>query len=123
MPSRSHARRRRRSHRVAGAQPRDWGHADFVDAAAVCVTEILANVHCHAATPEGELGLRKLPEDGVRVSVGDRSPVLPVWYTEPDWHTESGRGTFLTASVADLWGVTPRNGGKQLRAQSTAVNS
>ena len=40
------------------------------------------------------------------MSVGDASPVLPVWYTEPDWDTER-----------------PRNGGKQVWAQFTAVNS
>jgi hypothetical protein len=54
--------------------------------------------------------------------VGDRSPVLPVRYTEPDWDTESGRG-ILIASMADPRGVTPRNGGKQVWAWFTAVNS
>ncbi|WP_165396424.1 ATP-binding protein [Streptomyces sp. F001] len=55
--------------------------------------------------------------------VGHRSPGLPVRYTEPDWDAESGRGIFLIAPVADVWGVTPRNGGKQVWAQFTAVNS
>ncbi|WP_328677507.1 ATP-binding protein [Streptomyces sp. NBC_00322] len=68
-------------------------------------------------------GPRKLPEGGVQVYVGGRSPVRPVWYTEPDWDTESGRGIFLIAFVADLWDVTPRNGGKRVWAQFTAVNS
>lgn len=102
---------------IVRTQVRDWGHPELVDAAAVCVTEILANVHRHVDSPECELTLRKLPEGGVRVAVRDRSPALPVWYTEPDWDTESGRGIFLIASVSDVWGVTPRNGGKQVWAQ------
>ncbi|KKD08260.1 hypothetical protein TN53_08415 [Streptomyces sp. WM6386] len=98
-------------------QLRDWGYSGLVDAAAVCVTEILANVHRHVESPECELTLRRLPDGGVRVAVRDHSPVLPVWCTEPDWETESGRGIFLIASVSDVWGVTPRNGGKQVWAQ------
>jgi hypothetical protein len=86
---------------------------------------MLANVHRHVKSPECELHLRTLPEGGVRVAVADRSPELPVWYTEPDWDTESGRGVFLIASVASQWGVTPRQGrrGKQVWAEFTAVKS
>nr|WSY55487.1 ATP-binding protein [Streptomyces sp. NBC_00886] len=59
------------------------------------------------------------------MAVADRSPILPAWYTEPDWDTESGRGIFLIASVADQWGVTPRQGrrGKQVWAEFTAAKS
>jgi hypothetical protein len=62
-------------------------------------------------SPECELTLRRLADGGVQVAVRNRSPVLP------DWETESGRGIFLIASVSDVWGVTPRNGGKQVWAQ------
>ncbi|WP_405947452.1 ATP-binding protein [Streptomyces prunicolor] len=102
-----------------------WGYPEFADAATLCVTEMLANVHRHVKSPECKLHLRVLPEGGVRVAVADRSPELPVWYTEPDWDTESGRGIFLIASVAGQWGVTPRQGrrGKQVWAEFTAVKS
>ncbi|WOX09148.1 ATP-binding protein [Streptomyces sp. N50] len=102
-----------------------WGYPEFADAATLCATEMLANVHRHVKSPECELRLRTLPEGGVRVAVADRSPELPVWYTEPDWDTESGRGIFLIASVASQWGVTPRQGrrGKQVWAEFTAVKS
>lgn len=102
-----------------------WGYPELADAATLCVTEMLTNVHRHVKSPECELRLRVLPEGGVRVAVADRSPELPVWYTEPDWDTESGRGIFLIASVASQWGVTPRQGrrGKQVWAEFTAVKS
>jgi hypothetical protein len=110
--------------RVVGAQLRDWGYAELVDAAAVCVTEILANVHRHVESPECELRLRKLPEGGgVRMSVGDHSPVLPVWHPRPDWDTETGRGMCLIASMADVWGVTPRQGGKRVWVEFTQITA
>src|SRR4051794_27485572 len=85
--------------RVVAAHLRAWGHTAFVDAALLCVTEILANVHRHVSAPECELRLRVLPEEGgaVQLSVADRSPVLPVLCTEPDWEAECGRGMFLIA--------------------------
>ncbi|GGZ41100.1 hypothetical protein GCM10010344_02100 [Streptomyces bluensis] len=42
---------------------------------------------------------RELPEGGVRVYVGDRSPVLPLSYTEPDWDTGSGRQQFTAVNA------------------------
>ncbi|MEU5592305.1 ATP-binding protein [Streptomyces sp. NPDC020298] len=103
--------------RTVVAHLRDWGHADLVDAATVCVTEILANVHRHVDSPECELRLRTLPEGGVQLSLEDRSPTLPVWHTEPDWERETGRGMFLIAAMADLHGVTPSQDGKRVWAQ------
>ncbi|MFJ9129469.1 ATP-binding protein [Streptomyces sp. NPDC102340] len=97
-----------------------WGHLALVDAAQLCVTEILANVHRHVAVPECEVRLRVLPEaegGAVQVSVADRSPVLPVLCTEPDWGAESGRGMFLIAAAADLWGTMPTRDGKLVWAR------
>ena len=101
------------------------GDFELADGATLRVTETLATVHRHVKSPECEPRLRTLPEGGVRVAVADRSPELPVRYTEPDWDTESGRGVFLIASVASQWGVTPGQGrrGKQVGAEFTAVKS
>ncbi|MGY0486124.1 ATP-binding protein [Streptomyces sp. WG-D5] len=99
--------------RTVATHLRAWGHPALVDAAQLCVTEILANVHRHVAVPECEVRLRVLPEaDAVQVSVADRSPVLPVPRAEPDWAAESGRGMFLIAAAADRWGALPTREGK-----------
>lgn len=103
--------------RVVGARLREWGHAELVDAAVVCVTEILANVHRHVDSPECQVSLRPLPEGGVQLSVDDGSPTHPIWHTEPDWEAETGRGMYLIASVADLYGVTPGETGKRVWVQ------
>ncbi|WP_306323675.1 MULTISPECIES: ATP-binding protein [unclassified Streptomyces] len=98
---------------------RAWGHPTVVDAAQLCVTEILANVHRHVTDLACEVRLRVLAEEGgaVQVSVADRSPTLPVLCTEPDWEAESGRGMFLIAAAADLWGTMPTRDGKVVWAR------
>ncbi|MEE4546812.1 ATP-binding protein [Streptomyces sp. V4-01] len=95
-------------------QLRAWGRADLAEAAALCVTEILTNVHRHAGSPECELTLDRLPGGIVRVAVGDRSPVLPVKAPAPDWTAERGRGLHLIAATAYRWGATPTASGKQV---------
>ncbi len=95
---------------IVGAWLRLWGHGSLVDSAAMCVTELLANVHRHVRLPECELSLVNWP-GGVRLSVSDTSPTLPV-LTEPDWVAENGRGLFLLAHTAELWGVVPTATGK-----------
>lgn len=95
-----------------------WGRDDLADAAVLCATEILANVHRHVGTPECELTLDRLPGpgEGVRLAVSDGSPVLPE-PEAPHWSAERGRGLFLLAAMAHRWGteLTPE-GGKQVWA-------
>ncbi|MDJ0346985.1 ATP-binding protein [Streptomyces sp. H10-C2] len=91
-----------------------WGREDLADAAALCVTEILANVHRHAGSPDCELTLDRLPEDGVRAAVSDRSRVLPVVMPRPDCSAECGRGMHLIAMTAHRWGTTLTPTGKQV---------
>lgn len=95
-------------------QLRAWGRGDLADAAALCVTEILANVHRHAGSPDCELTLDRLPGAGVRAAVSDSSPALPVLRPLPDWTAERGRGLHLIEAAADRWGTTLTPGGKQV---------
>lgn len=99
--------------RVVRARLILWGHACLADEAAVCVTEILANVHRHVGSPECELLLQGLP-DGVLAAVSDRSPVRPVVVADSGSLGEGGRGMLLVASVAEAWGVSPTEAGKQV---------
>jgi hypothetical protein len=95
-----------------------WGRDDLADAAALCATEILANVHRHVDSPECELILDRLPGpgEGVRLAVSDGSAVLPE-ASDQHWSAERGRGLFLLAAIAHRWGtaLTP-DGGKQVWA-------
>lgn len=95
-------------------QLRAWGRGDLADAAALCVTEILANVHRHTGSPDCELTLSRLPGEGVRAAVSDGSRVLPVLGPLPDWTAERGRGLHLIAAAAYRWGATLTPEGKQV---------
>lgn len=95
-------------------QLRAWGRGDLADAAALCVTEILANVHRHTGSPDCELTLERLPGAGVRAAVSDGSRALPVLAPLPDWTAERGRGLHLIAAAAYRWGATLTPEGKQV---------
>jgi len=94
-----------------------WGRTELADAAALCVTELLTNVHRHVASPACVLTLDRLPAGGVRVAVADSSHVVPVPGPPPGGTEERGRGLLLVAAVAERWGITLTATGKQVWAE------
>jgi hypothetical protein len=100
--------------RTVRAQLNGWGQEGFADAAVMCVTEILANVHRHVESPECELWLEKLPEGGLRLAVSDGSAQPPVLVNR-ELYAEGGRGMALVTGVADRWWTEPVGaGGKRV---------
>ncbi|AUA13529.1 MULTISPECIES: ATP-binding protein [Streptomyces] len=89
--------------RAVAARLRLWGREELISAAGMCVTELLSNVHKHAASPECVLTLENLP-NGIQAAVGDTESALPV-VKEPDFLSESGRGMFLLSKTAHAWGT------------------
>lgn len=98
--------------RVVRAQLREWRCAELTLPAAMCVTELLSNVHKHTASPECVLTLRRIT-DGIRVSVADTESRMPV-LCEPDFLSESGRGLFLLRETVQEWGAVPTADGKEV---------
>ncbi|WP_156724612.1 ATP-binding protein [Streptomyces apocyni] len=93
--------------RIVSAQLRYWQLDPLVDAAALGVTELLANVHRHArpdkmCTVEIELLL-----DRLTVSVHDHDPRLPE-LRDADPFATCGRGLAMVAAVSESWGVRPQ---------------
>ncbi|NUK14047.1 ATP-binding protein [Streptomyces lunaelactis] len=101
-----------RIRRIVAAYLRYWGRDELVRPAAMCVTELLTNVHRHTGSAACVLLLQTSPS-GVRIVVSDESQALPV-VREPDWFAESGRGMFLLSSTVDAWGVDPTREGKDV---------
>ncbi|WP_407647218.1 ATP-binding protein [Actinacidiphila soli] len=93
------------------------GGEDLSDAATLCATEMLANVHRHAGSPECELTLDRLPGagEGVRLAVSDQCGALPTPSAPQPW-TETGRGLLLLAATAERWGTDLTPTGKQVWA-------
>jgi serine/threonine-protein kinase RsbW len=99
--------------RLAALAMREWGQpADVTEVVLHGVTELLANVARHVPDPRCTLHLALL-DDGVRVTVYDRSPALPE-ITLPDWTAEEGRGLWLLREMADDLGYEPTEEGKRV---------
>ncbi|MGW8988644.1 ATP-binding protein [Streptomyces zhihengii] len=84
---------------------RDTGHPRLVDAARVCASEVVTNVHLHTSTPQIIVEAR-VAEQWVLVVIYDNRPhALPEL---DEWHPERehGRGLLLIDGYAHAWGVT-----------------
>ena len=89
-----------------------WEMPELADAAALALTELLANVVRHVPDRRATLlMLRRV--DGVRVEVTDtcpRPPLPPLSTAVDAGLAEGGRGLLLVASVTDRWGWYPLPG-------------
>lgn len=84
------------------------GHGELEDAAALCVTELVANVALHAQSPECVLTVVDEPED-ILIEVADHDGEPPT--LEPARRmAEHGRGMRIIDALADEWGVRQDNG-------------
>lgn len=85
------------------------GLAHLAEAAALCTSELVTNVHQHT---KGDVHLRtSIEATHVRVAVYDGSDQLPSPRRAPT-EAEGGRGLFLVTALSDLCGVAPTGGGK-----------
>lgn len=91
--------------RVVRLHLRLWGLSDVVDAAEICVSELVANVIRHVG--DGTPATLVVEMNGTHLRVALRDPdtrVLPTLvHAGPD--DESGRGMALLDAVSDRWGV------------------
>ncbi|MFI2613353.1 ATP-binding protein [Streptomyces sp. NPDC018584] len=83
-----------------------WGLSEVVEAAQLCVSELVANVITHVGeqTPT-VLGL-SMNDSHVRIQVRDPDTRALPTLLAPEADAESGRGMALLDAVADRWGVT-----------------
>ncbi|MEH6374777.1 ATP-binding protein [Streptomyces sp. KLMMK] len=96
--------------RIVSAQLRYWNLDPLIDPAALCVTELLTNVHQHAEPDKRCTVEIDLVLDRLTVSVRDHDPRLPR-VADPDAGSTHGRGLALIAAVSDSWGVQERHDG------------
>ncbi|MEC3993648.1 ATP-binding protein [Actinacidiphila sp. DG2A-62] len=82
-----------------------WGLGSLADDARLLVSELVTNALQYGQ--HGEIGFRLLITlQGLLIAVDDGSHHRPQ-LTVADADSESGRGLFLVASIADEWGVSP----------------
>ncbi|MBQ0882022.1 ATP-binding protein [Streptomyces rochei] len=83
---------------------------EVVHTAELVISEFITNAVRHAAAGPVSLSVR-LDEQSLRIEVCDDCPELPRPGL-PDPCSESGRGLFLVAALADRYGVEPTVVGK-----------
>jgi anti-sigma regulatory factor (Ser/Thr protein kinase) len=93
-----------RLRRISAAKLRLWGLAALMDDAKLLISELVTNALQHS---DGEIEFRLVVTlRGLLISVNDGSAHRPqLCVVGAD--SESGRGLFLVAALADGWGVSP----------------
>ena len=85
--------------------------SELVRPAALCATELLANVYQHVGG--GAVLLLETTLHGVRITVSDTSAELPT-VCQPEWWSGTGRGMWLLSHTADCWGSRVTASGKDV---------
>ncbi|GAB2866104.1 ATP-binding protein [Streptomyces deserti] len=84
-----------------------WEMAGLFDAAALALTELVANVVRHTSDRRGAVLILRRPDgQGLRVEVTDTNPCPPL-STAVDELAEDGRGMLIVEAVTDRWGWEP----------------
>ncbi len=89
-----------------------WGLPDVVEAAQICVSELVANVITHVGLGTPTTMSVDMNGTFLRIAVSDPDcRALPTLLSAATT-AESGRGLALVAAVTDRWGVIPTERGK-----------
>lgn len=98
--------------RAIGLRLTRWDLPALVDAAELCVTELVTNVITHVGVSTPTWIAVSMNKTHVRVEVSDPdADTLPTRLRAASTQ-EHGRGLHLVAAIADRWGVTPTAHGK-----------
>jgi anti-sigma regulatory factor (Ser/Thr protein kinase) len=94
-----------RLRRISAAKLRAWGLTPLLDDAQVLVSELVTNALRYGEGAAIEFSLI-ITLHGLLISVNDGSPYRPQLSVVGD-SSETGRGLFIVAALADDWGVSP----------------
>ncbi|MFE1308018.1 ATP-binding protein [Streptomyces sp. NPDC058755] len=88
-----------------------WGIDELVDSGALIVSELFTNSVDHTRDRVARVVVRRVAKDRIRIGVADRSREAPEM-TNPDEHSENGRGLAVIDALADRWGYDLHGWGK-----------
>lgn len=89
-----------------------WGLPDLIDAALICVSELVTNVIVHVGVGTPTTMAVSMNGTYLRIEVQDPDRrALPTLLAASST-SESGRGLALVMAVTDRWGVMPTDAGK-----------
>ncbi|MBD0735755.1 hypothetical protein BGM09_21895 [Streptomyces sp. CBMA29] len=94
-----------RLRRISAAKLRAWGLDPLIDDVQLLVSELVTNALRYGE--DGEIAFRLvITLQGVLIAVNDGSGRRPRLSVVDD-ESETGRGLFLVAAIAEDWGVSP----------------
>ncbi|MFE6160087.1 ATP-binding protein [Streptomyces sp. NPDC056486] len=89
-----------------------WGLPEVVEAAQLCVSELVANVITHVGPHTPTTFRLTMKDTCVRIEVSDPDTRALPTLLAAETNAESGRGMALLDAVADRWGVILRSDSK-----------
>lgn len=89
-----------------------WGLDELVDAAQLCLSELVSNVITHVGVGTPATLAVSMAGTRLRIEVQDPDTRALPTLREVDVNSESGRGMALITCTADRWGVQLRVDGK-----------
>ncbi|MFI1398216.1 ATP-binding protein [Streptomyces sp. NPDC020681] len=95
----------------------DWQVAGRADDILLCISELATNALLHGVPPGRGFRLHLYRHaDAVRIELHDSGPGVDAVCVppclRPEREVEDGRGLLLVSTLADKWGVSPRDPGK-----------
>ncbi|WP_448319019.1 ATP-binding protein [Streptomyces sp. CO7] len=102
-----------------------WGLAHLVDAAQLCVSELVSNVIAHVGQEVPTSLLISMRDAFLRIEVRDPDggtlPTLDQERADPEAGEESGRGLLLVSALSSRWGVERLPDGKAVWCELDAA--
>ncbi|MBT2449366.1 ATP-binding protein [Streptomyces sp. ISL-43] len=99
-----------------------WGMADLVDAAQLCVSELVTNVLIHVGVGTPTTLVLRIRGSHLRIEVQDPDPRALPTLVAADLQSETGRGLGLLDATADRWGIIPTPSGKTTWAEVATIS-
>ncbi|MEU5772391.1 ATP-binding protein [Streptomyces venezuelae] len=91
--------------RLVWRQLTEWGLPEVIEAAQLCVSELVANVVTHVGEGTPTAFALTMNDTCVRIEIRDPDARALPTLLAPDTDAESGRGMAILDAVADRWGV------------------
>ncbi|MGW4032784.1 ATP-binding protein [Streptomyces sp. NPDC004838] len=91
-----------------------WDLEELIENATLVVTELVSNAVDHSRFPSIRVMVSRLPENGARVGVVDRSQTVPRLRTDSHGDQVRGRGLLLVDALTEQWGTERYQWGKQV---------
>ncbi|MDX3578115.1 ATP-binding protein [Streptomyces sp. FL07-04A] len=94
-----------------------WHLECLTDAGVLVASELVTNAVTHTDSSRIRIAVRRTGEQSVRIGVTDTAPVPPAPAVPAATLSTNGRGLLLVDALAERWGTTLHDSGKEVWAE------